>query len=85
VSEIENAKLHAARDEPDLILATDNFLDSLISRHGGEVSSVDRISIGQHISRGLVPGKRFPHLLYGPCLRGMFRHSEVHHPASLVR
>src|SRR5215470_4030542 len=61
------------------------FLHSYISGHGGEVSSVDGISIAQHISRRLVPGERFPHLLYGPLLRGMFRHPEVHHPAPLMR
>jgi hypothetical protein len=26
-----------------------------------------------------------PHLLHGPLLRGVFRHPEVHHPASLLR
>ena len=60
-------------------------LHSHISGHGGEVSSVDGIAIAQHIPRRLVPGKRFPHLLHGPLLRGVFRHPEVHHPASLMR
>jgi hypothetical protein len=62
-----------------------HFLHSYISGHGGEVSSVDGISIAQHISRRLVPGERFPHLLHGPLLSGMFRHPEVHHPAPLMR
>src|SRR5437879_12756363 len=61
------------------------FLPSHMSGHGGEVSSVDGISIAQHKSWGLVPGKRFPHLLHGPLLRGMFCHRNVHHPASLMR
>jgi hypothetical protein len=42
-------------------------------------------SIAQHKSWRLVPGKRFPHLLHGPLLRGVFRHPEVQHPASLLR
>jgi hypothetical protein len=62
-----------------------HFLHSYISDHGGEVSSVDGISIAQHISRRLVPGEWFPHLLHGPLLTGMFRHPEVHHPAPLMR
>ena len=56
-----------------------------ISDHGREVCSVDGISIAQYISRRFVPGKRFPHLLYGPLLCGMFRHPEMQHPASLMR
>jgi len=62
-----------------------HFLDSHIVGHGREVCSVDGISIPQQISGCLVPGKRFPHLLHGPLLRGMFRHPEVHYPASLMR
>jgi hypothetical protein len=61
------------------------FLHAHISAHGGEVTSVDGIAIAQHIPRRLVPGKRFPHLLHSPLLRGVFRHPEVHHPASLMR
>ena len=61
-----------------------HFLHSHSSGHGGEVCSVDGISIAQHIPRRLVPGKRFPHLLHAPLLRGMFRHPEVQHPASLI-
>src|SRR5260370_11076742 len=41
-----------------------HFLHAHISGHGGEVFSVDGISIAQQISRRLVPGKRFPHLLH---------------------
>ena len=59
-----------------------HFLHSHISSHGDEVSSVDGIPIAQHISRRLVPRKRFPQLLHSPLLRGAFRHSEVHHLAS---
>jgi len=59
-------------------------LDSHIAGHGSEVCSVDGISIPQQISGYLVPGKRFPHLLHGPLLRGMFRHPEVQHPASFM-
>ena len=62
-----------------------HFLHSHISSHGDEISSADGISIAQYISRRLVPGERFPHLLQGPLLRGVFRHPEVHHPASLMR
>jgi hypothetical protein len=62
-----------------------HFLHSHISDHGREVSSVDGISIAQYIPRRFVPGKCFPHLLHGPLLCGMFRHPEVHHPASLMR
>jgi hypothetical protein len=62
-----------------------HFLHSHIAGHGSEVCSVDGISIPQHISACLIPGKRFPHLLHGPLLRGMFRHPEVHHSASLMR
>ena len=62
-----------------------HFLHAHISGHGGEVSSVDGISIAQHISRRLVPGKRFPHLLHGPLLRGVFCHPEVHYTASPMR
>jgi hypothetical protein len=36
-----------------------HFLDSHIAGHGLEVCSVDGISIAQHISGCLVPGKRF--------------------------
>src|SRR6266550_8303332 len=50
------------------------FLHAHISGHGGEVFSVDGISIAQHIARRLVPGKRFPHLLHGPLLCRVFRH-----------
>src|SRR6267378_5785064 len=60
-----------------------NFLHAHVSGHGREVFSVDGISIAQHISRRLVPGKCFPHLLHGPLLCGVLRHPEVHHPASL--
>jgi hypothetical protein len=60
-------------------------MHSTISGHGGEVSSVDGISIAQHKSRRFIPRKRFPHLLHGPLLRGVFRHPEVLHPASLMR
>src|SRR6476620_8274529 len=62
-----------------------HFLHSHISGHGGQVSSVDGISIAQHKSRRFIPGERFPHLLHGPLLCGMFRHPEVQHPASLMR
>ena len=31
------------------------------------------------------PRERLPHLLRGPLLRGVFRHPEVQHPASLMR
>ena len=51
-------------------LSTSLIPDSPIAGHGGEVSSVDGISIAQHISGCLVPGKRFPHLLHGPLLCG---------------
>jgi len=57
-----------------------HFLNAHISDHGGEVSSLDDISIARHISRRMVSGKRFPHLLQGPLLRGVLRHLEVHHP-----
>ena len=54
-----------------------HVLHSHIVGHGREVCSVDGISIAPQISGCLVPGKRFPHLLHGPLLRGMFRHPEV--------
>src|SRR5260370_26535672 len=62
-----------------------HFLHAHISGQSVEVSSVDGISIAQYISRRLVPGKRFPHLLHGPLLGRVFCHPEVHHPASLMR
>src|SRR5205807_8991806 len=46
----------------------EDFLHPHISGRVGEVSSVDGISIAQHISWRLLPGKRFPHLLHGPLL-----------------
>src|SRR5260370_13000039 len=62
-----------------------HFFYSYISGQGGEVSSVNGIWIAQHISRRLVPGKRFLQPLHVPLLRDAFRHPEVHHPASLMR
>src|SRR5260370_37954707 len=62
-----------------------HFFYSHISGQGGEVSSVNGISIAQHISRRLVPGTRFPQPLHAPLLRGEFRHPELHHPATLIR
>jgi hypothetical protein len=55
-----------------------------ISGHVGKVSSIDGISIAPHVSWRLLPGKRFPHLLHRPLLRGVFRHPEVQYPASLM-
>src|SRR5713101_5930066 len=63
----------------------EHFLQSHISARVGEVSSVDGVSIAQYISWRFLPGKRFPHLLHGPLLCGVFRHPEVHHLASLMR
>src|ERR1700745_74737 len=55
----------------------EHFLHSHNPGHVGKVSSVDGVSIAQHVSRRLVPGKRFPRLLHRPVLRGVFRHPEV--------
>jgi len=62
----------------------EDFLYPHISGHVGKVSSIDGISIAPHVSWRLLPGKRFPHLLHRPLLRGVFRHPEVQYPASLM-
>ena len=61
------------------------LLHSHVSGGGGELTSVDSISIAQHILWRLTPGERLAHLLYGPLLRGVFGYPEVQHTTPMVR